>query len=84
MSEHPHPRRYALDVDAMPVRLALLEYCGVLAEALHRAVQAIDEGEAGRARALEELGMLSVLIHYLRRRLSELEPAEPESDGGAT
>ncbi len=83
MSEHhPHPRHYALDVDALPVRLALLEYCGVLAETLRRVVTALDEGEHGRGRAIEELAVLAVLIHYLRRRLAE--PAELESDGETT
>lgn len=88
MSEHPHPRRsaYALDLDAPAIQGAVYDYLAVLAETLRRVVTAIDAGEHGRAQALEELGMLSVLIHYLRRRLSELAPAEPapESDGGAT
>ncbi len=67
----------ALDLDAPAIQGAVYDYLAVLAEGLRRVAKAVALGNRGRRLALEELAIVSVLVHYLRRRLSELEPAEP-------
>jgi len=69
----PQPPPFALDLDAEPVQLAVLRYLSVMAETLRRC--AVEQGNEGRARAIEELALVQVLAHYLARRLGEL--AEP-------
>jgi hypothetical protein len=78
------PPPFALDLDAEPVQLAVLRYLSVMAETLRRAADAIEQGNEGRARAIEELGLLSVLCHYLGLRLGEpAKPAEAPGQGDA-
>jgi hypothetical protein len=61
----------ALDLDAEPIKLAVLRYLSVMGETLTRAADAVEQGNAGRARATEELSLVQVLAHALARRLSE-------------
>ncbi len=68
---------HALDLDQPPIQAAVFEYLAVLGEGLERVAKAVALGNRGRRLALEELAIVSVLVHYLRRRLSELEPARP-------
>jgi hypothetical protein len=78
----PQPPPFALDLDAEPVQLACLRYLSTMAETLHRAADAIEDGNRGRPRAIEELSLLQMLAHYLARRLGEL--AEPHGGQGET
>ncbi len=71
----------ALDLDAEPIKLAVLRYLSVMGETLRRTADAVEQGNAGRARAIEELSLLQVLAHYLGRRLSD---PDPDPDPGET
>jgi hypothetical protein len=88
MTPPPPPPPFALDLDHPAIKLACLRYLSTMAETLRRAADAIEHGNGGRPRAIEELGLVQVLCHYLCRRLSEPadgkpEP-EPEPDDGGT
>jgi hypothetical protein len=65
---------FALDLDAPPIQEACLRYLSTMAETLRRCADAVAQGNKSRARAVEELGLLSVLCCYLGRRLVELAP----------
>jgi hypothetical protein len=65
---------FALDLDAPPIQQAVLRYLSVMGETLTRAAAAVEDGNKGRPRAIEELSCLQVLAHYLARRLGELAP----------
>jgi hypothetical protein len=71
---------FALDLDAPPIQQAVLRYLSTMAETLRRTADAVERGSEGRGQAIEELGLLSVLCHYLTRRLGEL--AEPHGGQG--
>jgi hypothetical protein len=58
----------------------VLRYLAQMGAAITRCADAIEQGNEGRARAVEELACLQVLAHYLGRRLSE--PGEPGPGGG--
>jgi hypothetical protein len=73
-----HPPPFALDLDHPALTLACLRYLSVMAETLRRAAEAIERGNEGRTLAVEELSLLSVLCHYLTRRLSEPAPGPAE------
>jgi hypothetical protein len=73
---------FALDLDAPPIQEACLRYLAQMGDAITRCADAIEQGNPGRARAIEELSCLQVLAHYLGRRLSEL--AEPHGGQGET
>jgi hypothetical protein len=65
---------FALDLDHPAIKLACLRYLSVMGETLRRAALALEDGNEGRPRAIEELGLVQVLAHYLTRRLSEPAP----------
>jgi hypothetical protein len=62
---------FALDLDAPPIQEACLRYLSTMAETLRRCADAVERGNEGRARAIEELALVQVLAHYLARRLTE-------------
>jgi hypothetical protein len=73
------PPLFALDLDAPPIQEACLRYLAQMGAAITRCADAVERGNEGRPRAIEELSCLQVLCHYLCRRLSE--PAEPGPSG---
>jgi hypothetical protein len=80
----PQPPPFALDLDHPAVQQAVLRYLAQMGDAIARCADAIEDGNPGRARAIEELGLLSVLCHYLARRLGEpAKPAEAPGQGDA-
>jgi hypothetical protein len=71
-------------LDAPPIQEACLRYLAQMGDAITRCADAIEDGNEGRARAIEELACLRVLARYLARRLSEPgEPAEAPGQGDA-
>jgi hypothetical protein len=78
----PQPPPFALDLDQLAIQQACLRYLAQMGDAITRCADAIEQGNPGRAQAVEELGLLSVLCHYLTRRLGEL--AEPHGGQGET
>jgi hypothetical protein len=80
----PQPPPFAIDLDAPPIQEAVLRYLAQMGAAITRCADAIEQGNEGRARAIEELACLQVLAHYLGRRLSEpAKPAEAPGQGDA-
>jgi hypothetical protein len=77
------PPPFALDLSAPAIQMAVLRYLAVMGETLTRAADAVEQGNDGRARAIEELSLLQVLAHYLTRRLSEPAGMEDANDGDA-
>jgi hypothetical protein len=71
------PPPFALDLSHPAVQQAVLRYLAQMGAAIARCADAIEQGNGGRARAIDELSCLQVLCHYLCRRLSE-----PADDGG--
>jgi hypothetical protein len=74
------PPLFALDLDAPPIQEAVPRYLSVMGAAITRCADAVEQGNEGRARAIEELALLRVLVHYLARRLGEL--ADPHGRAG--
>lgn len=66
--------RYALNVDEPAVQAAIIQYLGTIGAGLVRVAEAVEQ--ADRAKACEELVIVSLLVHYLRRRLTETAPDE--------
>jgi hypothetical protein len=66
---------FALDLDQLAIQQACLRYLAQMGAAITRCADAIEQGNPGRARAIEELACLQVLAHYLARRLGEPAPA---------
>jgi hypothetical protein len=73
---------FALDLDAPPIQQAVLRYLAQMGDAITRCADSIEQGNEGRAQAIEELACLQVLAHYLARRLGE--PAPGAGQAGET
>jgi hypothetical protein len=77
----PQPPPFALDLDAPPIQEAVLRYLAQMGAAITRCADAVEQGNEGRARAIEELALLQVLAHYLGRRLGEPAPGAGPAGG---